>query len=85
MKTAIILLLGSIGLFGCAVDKQKHFAAGAIISSLVYAQTDDSKTACLSALAAGIAKEIYDAREGQADHADAVATVFGCGVTLAWD
>jgi hypothetical protein len=72
-------------LTGCAPDKQKHFAVGAAVSSWVYSETGDRTRACLAALAAGVAKEIHDARNASADTKDAAATVFGCGVTWAWD
>lgn len=86
MRTvSVFACLGSIFLCGCAIDKQKHFAVGAATSSWVYLETGDRSLACLTALGAGVAKEIYDARDGAADHDDAAATVLGCSVTWAWD
>ena len=80
-----VVIIVSMLLFGCAIDKQKHFAVGAAASSWVYSETGDRSLACLTALGAGVAKEIYDARKGAADHEDAAATVLGCSVTWSWD
>lgn len=86
MRTvSVFACLGSIFLCGCAIDKQKHFAVGVAASSWVYAETGDRSLACLAALSAGVAKEIYDAREGTADSEDAAATALGCSVTWSWD
>jgi hypothetical protein len=84
-RASVAVLIGSTLMSGCAVDKQKHFAVGAAASSWVYLETGDRSLACLTALGAGVAKEIYDATKGSADTKDAVATVFGCNVTLVWD
>ena len=84
-RASVAVLIGSTLMSGCAVDKQKHFAVGAAASSWVYLETGDRSLACLTALGAGVAKEIYDATNGSADTKDAVATVFGCNVTLVWD
>ena len=84
-RVSVAVFAGSILLCGCAIDKQKHFAVGAAASSWVYLETGDRSLACLTALGAGVAKEIYDARDGAADHDDAAATVLGCSVTWAWD
>jgi hypothetical protein len=70
-----VVIIGSMLLCGCAIDKQKHFVAGAAVSSWVYSETGDRTKACLASLAVGVAKEAYDAREGSADQQDAVATV----------
>ena len=86
MRTvSVFACLGSIFLCGCAIDKQKHFVAGAAASSWVYAETGDRSLACLAALGAGVAKEVYDARDGTADAKDTAATMLGCSVTWAWD
>ncbi len=85
MRSLVFSLLTYVCLTGCAPDKQKHFAVGAVASSWVYVETGDRSLACLTALGVGISKEVYDAREGSADHKDAVATVLGCSVTWAWD
>ena len=69
---------------GCALDKQKHFVAGAAVSSWVYSETGDRGKACLASLAVGVAKEAYDARDGTADEQDAIATVAGCSITWTW-
>ena len=84
-NVSVLACLGSILLCGCAIDKQKHFAVGAAVSSFVYFETGDRSLACLTALGVGVSKEIHDARNGSADTKDAVATVFGCNVTLVWD
>jgi hypothetical protein len=84
-RASVAVLIGSTLMSGCAVDKQKHFAVGAAASSWVYLETGDRSLACLTALGAGVAKEIYDARDGAADHQDAAATMLGCSVTWAWD
>ena len=84
-RVSVAVFAGSILLCGCAIDKQKHFAVGAAVSSFVYFETGDRSLACLTALGVGISKEIHDARNGSADTKDAVATVFGCNVTLVWD
>ena len=85
LRSLAFLILICLCLTGCAPDKQKHFAVGAAVSSWVYSETGDRSLACLAALAAGVAKEIHDARNGSADTKDAAATVFGCSVTWAWD
>ena len=85
LRSPAFLILICLCLNGCAPDKQKHFAVGAAVSSWVYSETGDRSLACLAALGAGVAKEIHDARDGSADTKDAVATVFGCSVTWAWD
>ena len=86
MRTvSVFAFLGSIFLCGCAIDKQKHFVAGAAASSWVYSETGDRSLACLAALGAGVAKEVFDARDGTADAKDTAATVLGCSVTWAWD
>ena len=84
-RVSVAVFIGSTLMSGCAIDKQKHFAVGAAASSWVYMETGDRSLACLTALGAGVAKEIYDAREGTADSEDAAATVLGCSVTWAWD
>lgn len=85
MKNCLLLLVILVFPSGCALDKQKHVVAGAGISSWVYAETGDRSKACLAALGAGVAKEMLDARHGDADQHDAAATLFGCTVTWAWD
>ena len=86
MRTvSVFACLGSIFLCGCAIDKQKHFAVGAAVSSFVYSETGDRSLACLTALGVGISKEMYDVRHGTADEKDAAATALGCSVTWAWD
>ena len=85
LKSPASIIFLCLCLTGCAPDKQKHFAVGAAVSSWVYSETDHRSLACLAALGAGVAKEIHDARNGSADTKDAAATVFGCGVTWAWD
>ena len=85
LRSLAFLILICLCLTGCALDKQKHFAVGAAVSSWVYSETDDRSLACLAALGAGVAKEIHDARNSSADIKDAAATVFGCSVTWAWD
>jgi hypothetical protein len=82
---SVAVLSGSTLLCGCAIDKQRHFAVGAAVSSFVYSETGDRSLACLTALGIGISKEMYDARHGTADEKDAAATVLGCSVTWVWD
>ena len=85
-NVSVLACLGSILLCGCAIDKQKHFVAGAAASSWVYSETSDRSLACLAALGAGVAKEVYDARgDSTADAQDIAATLLGCSVTWAWD
>jgi hypothetical protein len=79
------VFIGSMLLCGCAIDKQKHSAAGAAASSWAYSETGDRSLTCLTALGAGILKELYDARHGTADKKDTAATTLGCSVTWAWD
>lgn len=85
LRSPVFFLLAYAYLTGCAPDKQKHFAVGAAASSWVYEETGDRSLACLTALGAGISKELYDARHGTADKKDAAATAIGCSVTWAWD
>jgi hypothetical protein len=85
-RVSVAVFAGSILLCGCAIDKKKHFVAGAAASSWVYLETGDRSLACLTALGAGVAKEVYDARgDGTADAQDIAATMLGCSVTWAWD
>jgi hypothetical protein len=84
-RVSVAVLIGSTLSCGCAIDKQKHFVAGAAASSWVYSETGDRSLACLAALGAGVAKEVYDARDGTADAKDTAATMLGCSVTWAWD
>ena len=73
-------------LAGCAPDKQKHFVAGMVVSSWVYAETGDRLEACLASLGVGIAKELIDSNNnGYGDGKDAAATLAGCSVTWVWD
>ena len=73
-------------LAGCAPDKQKHFVAGAVVSSWVYAETGDHLNACLASLGMGVAKELIDSNNsGHADEKDVSATLAGCSVTWVWD
>lgn len=80
IRNAVVMLVIAIALAGCAVDKQKHFLAGAAASSWVYEKTGDQSRACLAALGVGLAKEVVDDRNGRADSDDAAATTFGCTV-----
>ena len=66
-----------------APDKQKHIAAGAITSSVVYTLTKDRLSACVAALGVGVFKEVYDAQGyGNVEVADALATGVGCSVVF---
>jgi hypothetical protein len=79
-------IIAILCLAGCAPDKQKHFLAGAVVSSWVYAETGDRLDACLASLGMGIAKELIDSNDnGHADEKDMAATVAGCTVTWVWD
>ena len=75
-------------------DKQKHYAAGAIVGSIVYGitlgETEDKTLAfaasILGSVAAGYIKETYDANNGISfDNRDLLATTYGglsMGITL---
>lgn len=39
---------------GCGIDKQKHFVAGAAVSSWIYPETADRGKACLASEDVGI-------------------------------
>jgi hypothetical protein len=79
-------IIAILCLAGCAPDKQKHFLAGAVVSSWVYAETGDRLDACLASLGMGIAKELIDSNDnGHADEKDMAATVAGCTMTWVWD
>lgn len=69
-------------LSGCAVDKAHHAAAGAGIAIITTELTGSPWKGCAAALAAGLAKEAWDATgRGHVEAADVAATVLGCGVT----
>ena len=59
-----------------------HFGAGMVTAAIVTEMTDDPVAGCLAAIGIGIAKEIYDSRTHAPDPWDAVATCFGCSVTI---
>jgi len=75
-------------------DKQKHFAAGAVIGSLAYGiileESQDKKTAFIAsvaaAFAAGYLKETIDKKNGyKFDNRDLLASTYGgltIGITL---
>ena len=75
-------------------DKQKHYAAGAIVGSLTYGivlgETHDKTLAfaasVVGAFAAGYLKETFDAKQGYGfDDRDLLATTYGgltIGITL---
>jgi hypothetical protein len=75
-------------------DKQKHYAAGAIVGSIVYGitlgETEDKTLAfaasILGSVAAGYIKETFDAKQGYGfDNRDLLATTYGgltVGITL---
>ena len=86
LKFVALIVVSVLSLAACAPDKQKHFVAGAVVSSWVYAETGDRLDACLASLGMGIAKELIDSNDnGHADEKDAAATAAGCTVTWAWD
>ncbi|MCH1459588.1 MAG: hypothetical protein L7U64_05290 [Luminiphilus sp.] len=85
IRNATEILVISIALAGCAIDKQKHFVAGAVASSWVYEETGDRSKACLAALGVGLAKELVDDRNGRADRDDAAATTVGCTAIYFFD
>jgi hypothetical protein len=67
----------------CAQDKMLHFGAGAATSAVVTHYTGSPLKGCAAALGVGIAKEVWDSRgNGTVETADALATGFGCSVTL---
>lgn len=75
-------------------DKQKHFAAGAVIGSLAYGiileESEDKKIAFIAsiatAFAVGYIKETYDKKNGYGfDNRDLLANTYGgltAGITL---
>ena len=75
-------------------DKQKHFAAGAVIGSLAYGiileESQNKKTAFIAsvatAFAVGYLKETYDKKNGyEFDNRDLLASTYGgltIGITL---
>ena len=86
LKSSALIIVAILGLGGCAPDKQKHFVAGMVVSSWVYAETGDRLEACLASLGVGIAKELIDSNNnGHGDEKDATATLAGCSVTWVWD
>jgi hypothetical protein len=86
LKFAALIVISVLFLVGCALDKEKHFLAGAMVSSWVYAETGERLDACLASLGVGIAKELIDSNNnGHADEKDAAATVVGCTVTWLWE
>ncbi|HCL69005.1 MAG TPA: hypothetical protein DIC49_05760 [Gammaproteobacteria bacterium] len=86
LKSSALIIVAILGLGGCAPDKQKHFVAGAMVSSWVYAETGDHLNACLASLGMGVAKELIDSNNnGHADEKDVSATLAGCSVTWVWD
>ena len=85
LKSLALIIVAILGLGGCAPDKQKHFVAGAMVSSWVYAETGDHLNACLASLGMGVAKELIDSNNGHADEKDVSATLAGCSMTWVWD
>ena len=77
------LVLFALTLSGCASDKTMHFVAGAAASKFVTHQTNSPLKGCAAALAAGIAKELYDSQfGGVVDKNDVIATGVGCAYTI---
>lgn len=68
-----------IALAGCTPDKMLHIAAGAGIGGVTQS--------CAASIAAGVAKEAYDATgRGTVDPIDAIATgLSGCAVAYLID
>ncbi len=86
LKSPALIIIAILCLAGCAPDKQRHFVAGAMVSSWVYAETGDHLDACLASLGVGIAKELIDSTDnGHADEKDVAATLAGCTVTWVWE
>ena len=86
LKFSALIIIPILCFTGCAPDKQKHFFAGAVVSSWVYAETGERLDACLASLGVGIAKELMDSNHnGYADEKDAAATLAGCSVTWVWE
>ena len=86
LKFSALVIVPVLCLAGCAPDKQKHFVAGALVSSWVYAETGERLDACLASLGVGVAKELIDSQgNGHADEKDVAATLAGCTVTWAWE
>lgn len=86
MRASILLIpLMALAMLtsACAQDKILHFGAGAATSAVVTHYTGSPLKGCAAALGVGIAKEVWDSRgNGKVEAADALATGFGCSVTL---
>lgn len=86
LKFSALVIGPILFLSGCAPDKQRHFVAGAMVSSWVYAETGGRLDACLASVGVGVAKEFIDSKDnGHADEKDAAATLAGCTVTWVWE
>lgn len=66
-------------------DKQRHIALTALIFGSAYVITEDATTSALIAFGAGLAKELYDDRNGHGiDPQDLEANAVGVGIGFLW-
>jgi hypothetical protein len=78
----LLVILTVLFLAGCvADDKIMHIGAGAFVAATAKAAGLSNRQACGAAIAAGVAKEVYDSRypdHHTVDIMDAVATAAVC-------
>ncbi len=66
-------------------DKQRHIALSALIFGTSYMITEDATTSALIAFGTGLAKELYDDRNGHGiDPQDLEANAVGIGIGILW-
>jgi len=80
-----LLLLVSTQTYAVEKDKLRHLVGSLLVFEVVYLVTGDKEKAAYSALAVGVAKELYDSRKCGTgfDTRDLVADAAGVGVGLA--
>jgi len=89
MKTKLLLsaLLLTVSCQAHAVEKDKvqHLVGSLLMFEMVYLVTGDKEKAAYTALAVGVAKELYDSRKGSTgfDARDLAADAAGVGIGLA--
>lgn len=85
ISISIALAMGLSGCFGSSDDKVRHFAAGGLASWAAEEMGAPPWAGCAAALGAGLLKEHVDHnRGGRWDRDDALATVAGCSLTIAF-